>query len=350
MDTGVPAEMPACQPTAICYFCFASGRQNQCFELTKALWKPIEEIAHVSLGNEIFIVPSGSLAKIPIESLPIIEGKDIVLSEYFRKFARLSHARALYLQNDGEIKSIALFGGLDYGQGSDSTNDSPKCRGYSVNTTSSDPTPLEAWQFLSGSRHEVDTIEKWLKTARKEVKSFNGLEGTSDAFKSLSGKAPDIIHIASHGFFETKNTAVNLPALKTDNPMSLSGLVFANGNEGWLYGSPQKHEGIVTAAEIAQMDLPSKIVVLSACHSGEGKLRADGVYGLQRGFKKAGVQCLIMSLWMMEDSAMQAFMELFYSKLIGGKDRHIAFFDAKHELMKATPNISWTWAGLIMLD
>ena len=98
------------------------------------------------------------------------------------------------------------------------------------------------------------------------------------------------------------------------------------------------------------MDLPSKIVVLSACHSGEGKLRADGVYGLQRGFKKAGVQCLIMSLWMMEDSAMQAFMELFYSKLIGGKDRHIAFFDAKHELMKATPNISWTWAGLIMLD
>ncbi len=325
-------------------------RKKYSFELSKALWKPIEETAHVSLGSEIFIVPSGSLAKIPIESLPIIEGKDIVLSEYFRKFARLSHARALYLQNDGEIKSIALFGGLDYGQGSDSTNDSPKCRGYSVNTTSSDPTPLEAWQFLSGSRHEVDTIEKWLKTARKEVKSFNGLEGTSDAFKSLSGKAPDIIHIASHGFFETRNTAVNLPALKTDNPMSLSGLVFANGNEGWLYGSPQKHEGIVTAAEIAQMDLPSKIVVLSACHSGEGKLRADGVYGLQRGFKKAGVQCLIMSLWMMEDSAMQAFMELFYSKLIGGKDRHIAFFDAKHELMKATPNISWTWAGLIMLD
>lgn len=325
-------------------------RKRYSYELTKMLWKPIEEAAHMSLGNEIFIVPSGSLAKIPIESLPIIEGKDVVLSEYFRKFARLSHARALYLQNDGEIKSIALFGGLDYGQGNDSTNDSPKCRGYSVNTIYSDPTPLEAWQFLSGSRHEVDTIEKWLKTAGKEVKSFNGLEGTSDAFKSLSGKAPDIIHIASHGFFETKTTAVNLPALKTDNPMSLSGLVFANGNEGWLHGTPQKHEGIVTAAEIAQMELPSKIVVLSACHSGEGKLKADGVYGLQRGFKKAGVQCLIMSLWMMEDSAMQAFMELFYSKLIGGKDRHMAFFDTKHELMKATPNISWMWAGLIMLD
>lgn len=325
-------------------------RKKYSFELTKMLWKPIEETAHVTLGNEIFIVPSGSLTKIPIESLPVVDGKDVVLSEYFRKFTRLSHARALYVQNVEEIESIVLFGGLDYGRGNDNTNESPKSRGYSVNTTSSSPTPLEAWQYLIGSQHEVDTIEKWLKIANKEVRSFNGVKGTSDAFKSLSGKAPDIIHIASHGFFETKKTAVNLPALKTDNPMSLSGLVFANGNEGWLYGTPKNHEGIVTAAEIAQMDLPSKIVVLSACHSGEGKLRADGVYGLQRGFKKAGVQCLIMSLWMMEDSAMQAFMELFYSKLIGGKDHHTAFFDAKHELMKATPNISWTWAGLIMLD
>lgn len=325
-------------------------RQKYSFELTKILWKPIEETAHISHSNEVFIVPSGSLAKIPIESLPIVEGKAVVLSEYFRKFSRLSHARSLSSQNDHEIKSIALFGGLDYGQECDSTNESPKSRGYKVNTTSSNPTPLEAWQYLRGTQQEVETIEKWMKTACNEVKNYNGLKGTSDIFKSLSGKAPDIIHIASHGFFETKKTAVNLPALQTDNPMSLSGLVFANGNEGWLRGTPQNHEGIVTAAEISQMNLPSKLVVLSACHSGEGKLRADGVYGLQRGFKKAGVQCLIMSLWMMEDSAMQAFMELFYSKLIGGKDRHDAFFDAKHELMKAAPMISWTWAGLIMLD
>jgi hypothetical protein len=52
----------------------------------------------------------------------------------------------------------------------------------------------------------------------------------------------------------------------------------------------------------------------------------------------------------MEDSAMQTFMEMFYAKLIGGKNRHSAFFDTKHELMKATPNMPWMWAGLIMLD
>jgi CHAT domain-containing protein len=325
-------------------------RKNYSFELTKVLWKPIEEIAHVSFSSEVFIVPSGSLAKIPIESLPIVEGKDTVLSEYFMGFARLSHARALSLQNDKSINSIALFGGLDYGQGSIDSNDTPQSRGYSVGVLSDSPTPLEAWQFLKGTQKEVNTIANWLRIAHKDVQVFEGEIGTVTSFKSLASKTPDIIHIATHGFFETKNTAVNLPALQSDNPMSMSGLVFANGNEGWLHGTPQSHEGIITAAEISQMKLPSKIVVLSACHSGEGMLRADGVYGLQRGFKKAGVQCLIMSLWVMEDSAMQTFMEMFYAKLIGGKDCHAAFFDTKHELMKATPNMPWMWAGLIMLD
>lgn len=325
-------------------------RKIYSFELTKALWKPIEEIAHVSLGCEVFIVPSGSLAKIPIESLPILEGKSTVLSEYFRGFVRLSHARALSLLNDSTINSIALFGGLDYGQGSYDSNDTPHSRGYRVGILSDSPTPLEAWQFLKGTKKEVNTIANWLKIAHKDVQVFEGFSGTVTSFKSLASKTPDIIHIASHGFFETKSTAVNLPALQSDNPMSMSGLVFSNGNEGWLHGTPQSHEGIITAAEISQMKLPSKIVVLSACHSGEGMLRADGVYGLQRGFKKAGVQCLIMSLWMMEDSAMQTFMEMFYAKLIGGKNRHSAFFDTKHELMKATPNMPWMWSGLIMLD
>ena len=325
-------------------------RREYAYELTKALWKPIEKLAHMSLDNELLIVPSGSLAKIPIEALPVVDGEYTVLSECFRKIVRLSHARALSKERGGEMNSIALFGGLDYGQGSGYADDTPKSRGYSSSTYFDTPTPLEAWHYLSGTRQEVNTIARWLTTAHKDVKVFDGGNGTAPTFKSLSGKAPDIIHIASHGFFETKNTAVNLPALQTDDPMSLSGLVFANGNEGWLHGTPHNHEGIITAAEIARMRLSSKIVVLSACHSGDGMLRADGVYGIQRGFKKAGVQCLIMSLWMIDDSAMQAFMELFYSKLIGGKDRHTAFFDAKHELMKATPNISWTWAGLIMLD
>lgn len=325
-------------------------RKKYSFELSKALWKPIEETAHVSLGNEIFIVPSGSLAKIPIESLPIVEGKDVVLSEYFRKFARLSHARALSINKDREFNSITLFGGLDYGHGSDDTDDKPESRGYRVDSFASTPAGLQTWRYLEGTKREVEAVANQMQNLCSDIRVFKGGEGTVTSFKELSGNTPDIIHIATHGFFETRESSVNLPALRSANPMSLSGLILSNGNEGWLNGTPKNHEGIITAAEIAHMQLPCQMVVLSACETGEGVVKSDGVYGLQRGFKKAGVSCLIMSLWNLDDMGGQAFMQLFYKKLSEGSDRYKAFYEAKHQIKNAFADMPFMWAGMIMLD
>lgn len=325
-------------------------RKKHSFELTKTLWKPIEETAHVSLDNEIFIVPSGSLAKIPIESLPIVEGKDVVLAEYFRKFARLSHARALSINKDREFNSITLFGGLDYGYGSDDSDDSSEFRGYRVDTVTTTPAGLQTWRYLEGTKREVEVVANQVQSLCSDIKVFKGGEGTVTSFKELSGNSPDIIHIATHGFFETRETSVNLPALRSANPMSLSGLVLSNGNDGWFNGTPKNHEGIITAAEIAHMQLPCQMVVLSACETGEGVVKSDGVYGLQRGFKKAGVGCLIMSLWNLDDMGGQAFMQLFYKKLAEGSDRYKAFYEAKHQIKNAFADMPFMWAGIIMLD
>lgn len=325
-------------------------RKKYSFELTKALWKPIEEIAHASLGNEIFIVPSGSLTKIPIESLPIVEGKDVVLSEYYRKITRLSHARTLSVPNDDEIMSIALFGGLDYGHGNDDADDSPESRGYRVDTKTTTPTGLKTWRYLEGTKREVEAVANQMQDLFSDIRVFKGGEGTVTSFKELSRNTPDIIHIATHGFFETRETSVYLPALRTANPMSLSGLILSNGNEGWLNGTPKNHEGIITAAEIAHMQLPCRMVVLSACETGEGVIKSDGVYGLQRGFKKAGVGCLIMSLWNLDDMGGQAFMQLFYKKLAEGSNRHKAFYEAKHLIKNTFSDMPYMWAGIIMLD
>lgn len=325
-------------------------RKNYSFELSKALWNPIEETACLSLGNEIFIVPSGSLAKIPIESLPIVEGKDVVLSEYFRKFARLSHARALSINKDREFNSITLFGGLDYGHGSDDTDDKPESRGYRVDSFATTPAGLQTWRYLEGTKREVEAVANQMQNLCSDIRVFKGGEGTVTSFKELSGNTPDIIHIATHGFFETRESSVNLPALRSANPMSLSGLILSNGNEGWLNGTPKNHEGIITAAEIAHMQLPCQMVVLSACETGEGVVKSDGVYGLQRGFKKAGVGCLIMSLWNLDDMGGQAFMQLFYKKLSEGSDRYKAFYEAKHQIKNAFADMPFMWAGIIMLD
>jgi CHAT domain-containing protein len=99
------------------------------------------------------------------------------------------------------------------------------------------------------------------------------------------------------------------------------------------------------------MDLEgAEMVVLSACHTAEGVVRSDGVFGLQRAFKKAGAGCIVMSLWEVNDEAGAYFMKEFYLELLSeGKDRHTAFRNARTIVRQKYPDPIY-WAGFIMTD
>lgn len=90
-------------------------------------------------------------------------------------------------------------------------------------------------------------------------------------------------------------------------------------NHAWL-GKPLPGgvlSGILQAEDIARMDLRgTEMVVLSACQTGQGRATAEGLYGLQRAFKKAGVGTIVMSLWAVKDKATQDFMTAFYEHLL----------------------------------
>ena len=82
--------------------------------------------------------------------------------------------------------------------------------------------------------------------------------------------------------------------------MISTGLMFAGVNNVFInkVGDTRLDDGILTAKEICNLNLQNvNLVVLSACKSGLGEVSRDGVYGLQRAFKKAGVNSVVMSLW-----------------------------------------------------
>ena len=79
----------------------------------------------------------------------------------------------------------------------------------------------------------------------------------------------------------------------------------------------------------------------------------DGVFGLQRGFKKAGAQTLLMSLWKVDDTATQLLMAEFYKNLVSGQNKRAAFLNAQKYLRSYQNGIydkPEYWAAFIMLD
>ncbi len=101
----------------------------------------------------------------------------------------------------------------------------------------------------------------------------------------------------------------------SDNPLMRSGLILSGANLAWKGEDIPEgvDDGILTAYEVSGMDLfNTQLVVLSACETGLGDIKgSEGVYGLQRSFKMAGVDFLIMSLWQVPDKETSEFMTMF---------------------------------------
>jgi len=89
--------------------------------------------------------------------------------------------------------------------------------------------------------------------------------------------------------------------------------------------------------------------VLSACETGLGEISSEGVFGLQRSFKQAGVKNLNMSLWKVNDQATSFMMKEFYSDLLSGKEMRAAFLDAKQKTKEKFPEPQY-WASFILLN
>lgn len=323
----------------------------------KLLWEPLKE--NVSEGATIYYVPSQLLFQISLESLLLPDGS--LLGSHYH-FVRLSSAREL-VKMKSESKgyksnSAVLYGGLQYDLETTAMAEESKkydlsnllaLRGEIVRGDS-------VFHDLQGTKEEILKIEDLLKRNKWQVFSYMGKNGTEESFLNMHGKSPKLLHLATHGFYYTPNRAENVDYLKgyTD-AMSLSGLVLSGGNAAWL-GKPLPKGvlgGILSANDIARLDLSNTdMVVLSACQTGQGKATSEGLYGLQRAFKKAGVGTIVMSLWNVSDKTTSEFMTTFYERLADKKNawnKRKAFEEAK-VIIRQRYLEPFHWAAFVMLD
>ena len=321
---------------------------------SKLIWNPIE--ASIAKGSTVYYIPSGVMHGIALEALPLSDGT--TLGQHY-DFVRLTSAREIVnAHHSSKINRTAtLYGGLQY------SLDPQKMEEESKAYEKSDLAGLVRSEYgvsgfkdLRNTKDEVKKIEKTLVDNGFSVKAYLGSKGNAESFVALDGKAPSIVHIATHGFYYTPDEAKDKDFLRgyTD-AMSLSGLVFAGGNAAWL-GKKNVDGvlgGVLTAKDIANLDFKgTDLLVLSACKTGQGKVTAEGVFGLQRAFKKARVGTIIMSLWNVDDKVTSEFMIAFYGRLIdkaNNWNKRKAFEQTKEIIRKEHPD-PYYWAAFVMLD
>ena len=327
------------------------------------IWKPLEK--YVPIGSKVNYSPAGLLHQVALEAIPAGKGK--ILSELYA-FTRLSSTRELCNRGIAgkPYSSSVVYGGLQYSLSDEELLSNSQLYSYRSTSMSEDylsrgGDTSSPWRFLPGTRAEAEAVSSLLESCNVSNTLFTGALGNEESFKALSGQSPSILHIATHGFFlqnkdfassDTNNLDIRGQLQAQKSALKRSGLIMSGANPAWTEGRllPNVEDGILTAEEISQLDFRNtSLTIISACDSGLGEINNDGVEGLQRAFKSAGVQTLVVTLWQVDDTATELMMSEFYKNLTNGKALRAAFDSARAAVRSKYPE-PYYWAPFVMID
>ena len=335
-------------------------------EYTQIVWGNI--IPYIEDKSTIYFSACGELHNIGIEYLASLSKKG-TMSDQFDIY-RLSSTRALLTETqNGKLKNIALYGGMVYDKvPNDNSAYSQTASSEIYSEGSSDILRGKNYKYLPATLKEVNLIDSIFNVCNLNSIKMIGLNATESSFKSFANHFPSILHIATHGIYWDKEALEKddiwssllrseimfHKADEEDYALSRSVLLFS-GAQKFLAGEvniDNGEDGILSALELSKMNLEMvDLVVLSACQTGLGDVKGDGVFGLQRGLKKAGVNSIMMSLWEVDDEATSMLMIEFYKNLSKGITKHDSLKIAQKKV-RDTPGFEDpdNWAAFVLLD
>ena len=193
--------------------------------------------------------------------------------------------------------------------------------------------------------------DPWIETVRFKGKKFLQLPGAENEVKMIGQilnveplteknatkeqvlsrlNAVSLVHIAAHGSVERGEILLS-PNLGSSEP-------------------PEEKDFLLSMTDVLDAKLNAKLVVLSCCHSGRGKIKAEGVVGIARAFLGAGARSVIASLWAIDDEATLAFMRHFYEHLVKGQSASKSLHKAMKMMRESNDfNAVEYWAPFMLI-
>ncbi|MFM6108563.1 MAG: CHAT domain-containing protein, partial [Sphaerospermopsis kisseleviana] len=285
------------------------GRFQRLHEL---LITPIADLLPKKDTERVVFIPQSQLFLVPFPALQDEKGKYLIekhtiLTAPSIQVLDLTHKRKNALKKSGEKsgvgREILVVGNPTM----------PK-----VPITNEQLTPLP------GAEIEAVKIAELLKT-----QAITGNKATKTAIVQKMPTAR-IIHFATHGLVDDFK-GFGVPGA----------IAFAPSGED---------NGFLTSGEILDLKLNAELIVLSACDTGKGDIKGDGVIGLSRSLISAGIPSIVVSLWAVDDDSTSFLMTEFYKNMEQKLDKGTALRQAMLTTMRHKNYQSpYHWAAFTLI-
>ncbi len=280
---------------------------------TPALLKALEG------ADRVYFAPDGYMHRLAMEYMPQVDGKEMY---------RLTSTRRLMEKKECLAPAMAMLlcGGISYEVNRDEDNRGENDSVAYYNYRGAYFPRLDAFNDESIKLHSyrenpADTL-------------LSGSFASEQRFRELAGKYPSIL-VSTHGDFYAKELPVpnDLKPVESAQTMSQNVIAFAGANRTLKrsdFPASSERDGILSALELSEMDLSGcELFAVSACQTALGYITSDGVFGLQRGLKNAGVKAMLLSLWSVNSRATSLLMSNFYYYIGQKMSPHKALAEAR---------------------
>ena len=291
------------------------------YDLYNTLITPIKPYL---ISERVVISPDNLLSYLPYETLPVnpvnIEKLSYSHIDYLMEELDISYTysatfMAENIKRDYRPGNMAIVFAPDY----------------------SEPVDINS---LFQRRQQTGSILSELPFAKHEAEYVSELLGgklllndsaTESLYKREAGNY-DIIHLAMHTVLD-------------DNDPMYSTLIFSPENSG-------DEDRFLRTFEIYGVPLKARMVVLSSCNTGTGRLYSgEGILSLARGFIYSGSESVVMSMWEIDDRTGTEIVKLYYDNLKKGYSKSVSLRKARIEFLKTADQLRahpYFWSTLVI--